>query len=177
MQRTRGEQLRGALAQVAAMEQLLIAAGVQLPPPPLKDPVVQMGQQDGVPQVQVYAPGDHIQAPAVAGIRRVRHPVTGRRIRAQAVQHQVDGPLPPIFVPPAVGPLPIVLPPIIIAPPVVGGPGLYDALCGQVQALGGGQLAAANFLMFTRAYKDLNLLQESTPLSVVTGRQGSDAIS
>jgi hypothetical protein len=57
----------------------------------------------------------------------------------------------------------------VVAPPAAG-PALYDVLCGQVQAMGGGQISAANFLMFTRAYKDLGLLQESTPLSLVTGK-------
>ena len=175
MQRTRGEQLRGALAQVAVMEQLLIAAGVQLPPPP-----AQVGAQ-----VQAVAENIEGNAPVVgalqvqvAGIRRVRNPVTGRRRRVQVMRQPAAIVEQAVLLPPAGGPFPqagvipqdVVVVPQAVVGHIVARPALYDALCGQVQALGGGQISAANFLMFTRAYKDLNLLQESTPLSVVTGR-------
>lgn len=186
MQRTRGEQLRGALAQVAAYEQMLIAAGVQLPPPPAQELAGPVGQGQ---QVQVQVGAEIIQGIApvvgalqvqVAGIRRVRDPVTGRRRRVQVIRQPAPIAEHAVFLPPAVGPLPVVVPEAVVLPPAVlpqgvVGPALYDVLCGQVQALGGGQIAAANFLMFTRAYKDLNLLQESTPLSLVTGRVQTQA--
>ena len=180
MQRTRGEQLRGALAQVAVMEQLLVAAGAQLPPPPAHVGAAQQMQvQAGAENIEGNAPAVGALQVQVAGIRRIRNPITGRRRRVQVMRQPAAIVEQAVFLAPVGEPLPqagVVVAPqaVVVAPqnvgPIVARHALYDALCGQVQALGGGQISAANFLMFTRAYKDLNLLQESTPLSVVTGR-------
>ena len=120
MQRTRGELLRGALAQIAEMEQMLIAAGVQLPQPPAQ---VLAGPVGGLQQVQVQAGAENVQGIApvvgalqvqVAGIRRVRDPVTGRRRRVQVIRQPAPIVEQAIFLPPVVGQLPIVVPHAVV---------------------------------------------------------------